>query len=132
MVLMSQIFVKLVSMQLYKCICLFYLLWYIHLLCECQICLMLVGVFQAIHFQIPVKLCLFKSKHLISWLEEPLPIVILTNSLNKTTSWCWSWCSHRSMFYIILKSTNIQVAQVLSVVKSLAEKSWGKVMQTDH
>ena len=132
MALLSQIFVILVSVQLYKRICLFYLLWYIHLLCECQIYLMLVGVFLAIHFQIPVKLLLFKSKHPLSWWDEPLPVVILANSLNKTTSWCWSCCSHWSMFYIILKSANIQVAQVLSVVKSLAEKSWGKVMQTDH
>ena len=36
------------------------------------------------------------------------------------------------VFYVILKSAKIQVAQVLSVVKSIAEKSWGKVMQTDH
>ena len=33
-----------------KCVCLFYMLWCIHLMCERQIYLKLVGVFVAIHF----------------------------------------------------------------------------------
>ena len=38
----------------YKCTCLFYLLRCIHLKRERQICLKMVGIFVAIHFQIPI------------------------------------------------------------------------------
>ena len=48
--LMSQIFVVSVSVQLFKCICLFYLLRCIYLMFERQIYLNLVGIVVAIRF----------------------------------------------------------------------------------
>ena len=51
---MSQTFVVSVGVQHYKCMCLFYLLWCIYLMFERHIFFMLVGVFVAIYFSIPI------------------------------------------------------------------------------
>ena len=66
MALMSQIFVVTVRVQLYKCTCLLYFLWCIHLKCRRQIYLKFVGFLLQLIFKSPLIILFIFTNH-TSW-----------------------------------------------------------------
>ena len=91
MVLRSQIIVVSVSVQLFKCICLFYLFVMLFFMFERQIYLKLVGEFVAVHFQIPIN-----------------NIILLQPSTFTTRSFC--------LFIILFLSPSIFLSFCISVI----------------